>query len=183
LAADLVLVGVGVLPNSELAASAGLAVGDGIAVDASLLTDDSHISAIGDCALYPSRFSESAMVRVESVQNATDQGRAVAARLVEKAHAYDATPWFWSDQGDLKLQIAGLGGGHDTAAVRGDPESGAFSVFCFRQGRLVAVESVNRGPDHVMARRLLAASCPMDAAQAADESVPLKAHLAAAAGR
>ena len=180
--ADLVLVGVGVAPNTELAAEAGLATDNGVLVDDRLITSDPAISAIGDCARHPNRFSAAGPVLVESVQNATDQGRAVAARIAGKpVKAYDAAPWFWSDQGDLKLQIAGLGAGHETAVVRGDPATGAFSVFCFKGGRLLAVESVNRGPDHIMARRLLAARANITPEQAADEATPLKAWLAASA--
>lgn len=180
LEAEVALVGVGVIPNSELAQAAGLQVGNGIVVDDGLLTSDPAISAIGDVALHPNPYSVMGPVRVESVQNATDQGRCVAARLMGKARPYDSTPWFWSDQGDLKLQIAGLSPGHVTAVVRGDPAAGAFSVFCFVGDRLLAVESVNRGPDHIMARRLLAAGAPIRPEQAADESVPLRAYLAAA---
>jgi 3-phenylpropionate/trans-cinnamate dioxygenase ferredoxin reductase subunit len=179
LEADLALIGVGVIPNAELAQAASLQVGNGVVVDEQLLTSDPAISAIGDVALHPNPFSAVGPVRVESVQNATDQGRLVAARLMGKAKPYNAVPWFWSDQGDLKLQIAGLSAGHDTTVVRGDPTSGAFSVFCFRAGRLLAVESVNRGPDHVMARRLIAGRAAITPEGAADESVPLKAYLAA----
>ena len=179
LEADLVLIGAGVIPNSELAAASGLEVTDGIAVDGYLRTSDPNIWAIGDCALHPTRFSDDGPVRIESVQNATDQGRNVAAQIAGKPAPYAAVPWFWSDQGDVKLQIAGLGRGHDTAVVRGDPSSGAFSVFCFKQGRLLAVESVNRGPDHIMARRLLAGGAQITPQQAVDEAVPLRAHLAA----
>jgi 3-phenylpropionate/trans-cinnamate dioxygenase ferredoxin reductase subunit len=175
--ADLVLIGAGVLPNVELAEAAGLAVDNGIVVDGQMLTADPHISAIGDCARHPNPFSAVGAVRIESVQNATDQGRLVAGRLMGKAKPYDAVPWFWSDQGDLKLQIAGLGTGHDTAVVRGDPASGAFSVFCFKDGKLLAVESVNKGPDHVMGRRLISSGVRVTPQQAADETIPLKSLL------
>jgi 3-phenylpropionate/trans-cinnamate dioxygenase ferredoxin reductase subunit len=122
LAADLVLVCIGVVPNVELAAEAGLAVGNGIVVDAELKTLDPAISAIGDCANFPTRFATE-RVRLESVQNAVDQGRSVAGRIAGKPAPYDKVPWFWSDQRDLKLQIAGLVTGHDQAVLRGDPES------------------------------------------------------------
>ncbi len=117
--ADLVVVGVGVLPNVELAAEAGLPVAAGIIVDEHLLTADPDISAVGDCALYASpRFGGS--LRLESVQNATDHARCVAARLTGDAKPYDGLPWFWSDQGPHKLQIAGLTTGYDQVVVRGD---------------------------------------------------------------
>ena len=175
--ADIVVVGIGVLPNQALAADAGLTVSNGIAVDAHLATADQAISSIGDCALHPSPFSLTGPVRVESVQNAIDQSRHVAGRLLGKNQPYGALPWFWSDQGDLKLQIAGLSAGHDATVIRGDPAIGAFSVFCFVRGRLQAVESVNRPADHVFARRLLAmgAAGPMlTPMQAADPEFDLK---------
>ena len=181
LPADLVLVGVGASPNTELAEAAGLEVRNGIVVDGQLRTSDPAIYAIGDCAAHPNRYCRTPLVRLESVQNATDQGRTVAAAILRRPVAYEALPWFWSDQGDLKLQIAGVGDGHDLTVVRGDPEQGRFSVFCFAEGRLVAVESMNSGPDHVMARRLMAANASITAAQAADLNAPLKAHLSTAA--
>ena len=176
--ADHVLVGVGVIPNDELAAAADLDVADGILVDQYLQTSDPAIFAIGDCARHPNRFCTDSTARIESVQNATDQGRSVAARIFGGEQPYDAIPWFWSDQGTLKLQIAGVGTGHDITVVRGDPGSGAFSVFCFTGDRLVAVESVNRGPDHIMARRLIAAGNCVSPAEVADERIPLRSLLA-----
>jgi len=141
--ADLVVVGVGVLPNVELAANAGLPVASGIIVNQHLLTSDNQISAIGDCALFQSpRFGGS--LRLESVQNATDHGKCVAARLTGDDQVYDGMPWFWSDQGDDKLQIAGLTTGYDQVVMRGDPAQKAFSAFCYRDGKLVGIESVNR---------------------------------------
>ena len=176
--ADLLLVGIGVLPNVELAEQAGLTCGNGIVVDETMLTSDHAISAIGDVALHPNRFSATGPVRLESVQNAADQGRLVAARLMGKPKTYDVVPWFWSDQGDLKLQMAGLATGHDQAVLRGDPVSGAFSVFCFKDGALLACESVNRPADHMAARRILQGGLPFTADNAADESVALKSYLA-----
>ncbi|WP_430910989.1 NAD(P)/FAD-dependent oxidoreductase [Methylobacterium sp. sgz302541] len=177
LPADLVVVGIGVLPNAELAAEAGLAVGDGIRVDAMLATDDPAVSAIGDGARFPSPFaaglSADGTVRIESVQNAIDQGRCLAARLTGRPAAYTALPWFWSDQGRHKLQIAGLGGPNDASVIRGSGE--AFSVFRFREGVLRAVESVNQAGDHMIARRLIAAGTPLSPEQAADPSLDLKA--------
>src|ERR1700682_1547638 len=133
--ADLIVVGVGVLPNVELAAEAGLPVASGIIVDEHLLTSDPNISAIGDRAAFASpRFGGS--LRLESVQNATDHARCVAARLTGDAKAYDGLPWFWSDQGPDKLQIAGLTTGYDRVVVRGDRGQGAFSAFCYKSGQL-----------------------------------------------
>jgi 3-phenylpropionate/trans-cinnamate dioxygenase ferredoxin reductase subunit len=180
--ADLVLIGIGVVANDELAAAAGLAVDNGIVVDELLLTSDPAISAIGDCATYPQAFADGARCRLESVQNAVDQGRCVAARLTGSPHTYTAVPWFWSDQGPLKLQIAGIPAPHDACVVRGDPSTSAFSVFCFRGGRLAGVESVNKAGDHMVARRLLTSAAPLSAAEAADTSFDLKARAASAAG-
>jgi len=180
--ADLVLIGIGVVANDELAAAAGLAVDNGIVVDEILLTSDPAISAIGDCAAYPQVFAEGTRCRLESVQNAVDQGRCVAARLTGSPHPYTAVPWFWSDQGPLKLQIAGMPAPHDSWVVRGDPSSNAFSVFCFRGGKLAGVESVNKAGDHMVARRLLASAAPLTPTEAADAGFDLKARASAAMG-
>ena len=174
--ADLIVVGVGVLPNVELAAEAGLPVASGIIVDDHLLTSDPNISAIGDCALFASpRFGGS--LRLESVQNATDHARCVAARLTGKPEVYDGLPWFWSDQGPDKLQIAGLTTGYDRVVVRGDRGQGAFSAFCYKAGQLVGIESINRAGDHMFGRRLLAAKGSITPEQAADASFDLKSAL------
>jgi 3-phenylpropionate/trans-cinnamate dioxygenase ferredoxin reductase subunit len=177
LPADLVVVGVGVLPNVELAAEAGLPVASGIIVDEQLLTSDPNISAIGDCALFASpRFGGS--LRLESVQNATDHARCVAARLTGDAKTYDGLPWFWSDQADDKLQIAGLTTGYDRVVVRGDRAQRSFSAFCYKAGKLVGIESVNRAADHVFGRKILGMNRSIEPEQAADLSFDLKAALA-----
>jgi 3-phenylpropionate/trans-cinnamate dioxygenase ferredoxin reductase subunit len=178
--ADLVLVSVGVVPNDELAVQAGLAVDNGIVVDETLLTADPAISAIGDCAVYPQHFAAGARSRLESVQNAIDHGRCVAARLTGKANPYRAVPWFWSDQGPLKLQIAGIPTPHESSVLRGEAASGAFSVFCFRDGKLAGVESVNRATDHMAARRLLNSAAALTPSEAADIHFDLKARVGAA---
>jgi 3-phenylpropionate/trans-cinnamate dioxygenase ferredoxin reductase subunit len=174
--ADLVVVGVGVLPNVELAGEAGLPVASGIIVNEHLLTADPDISAIGDCALFESpRFGGS--LRLESVQNATDHARCVAARLVGDDKPYDGHPWFWSDQGDDKLQMVGLTTGYDRVVLRGDPSQKAFSAFCYRGDWLVGIESVNRAGEHMFGRRLLAAGGSITAEQAADPHFDLKKAL------
>jgi 3-phenylpropionate/trans-cinnamate dioxygenase ferredoxin reductase component len=176
ISADLVVVGVGVLPNVELAQEAGLSVASGIIVNEQLLTSDPDISAIGDCALFASpRFG--GLLRLESVQNAADHARCVAARLTGDAKTYDGLPWFWSDQGPDKLQIAGLTTGYDHVVVRGDAAQGSFSAFCYRDGQLVGVESVNRAADHVFGRKILGLNRSIEPAQAADLSFDLKAAL------
>ena len=173
--ADLIVVGVGVLPNVELAAEAGLKVAAGIVVDEHLLTSDPDISAIGDCALYASpRFGGS--LRLESVQNATDHARCVAARLTGDAKPYDGLPWFWSDQGPDKLQMVGLTTGYDRVVVRGDRAAGVLGVLLqIRDARRHRVRQP-RG-DHMFGRRLLAAHRSIEPEQAADASFDLKAAL------
>ena len=158
LPADVVVAGIGVVPNVELAREAGLTVDDGIVVDPWLRTSDPAVFAIGDCA----RFHHGAeQVRLECVQNAVDQGSTVAAVITGSAEPHAQVPWFWSDQYAMKVQIAGVTDGHDRVVVTGDPISGAFSAFCFSGDRLLGVESVNKPVDHVLARRLLAANCPI----------------------
>ena len=178
LAADVVVIGIGVEPNVELARAAGLKVQDGILVDAQLLTQDAAISAIGDCARFPAPYSNEP-IRIESVQNAVDQARCVAARIAGKPQPYDKVPWFWSDQGRNRLQIAGVAQADDLAVVRGDVSAGKFSVFRFRDGLLRAVESINSAADHMAARKLLAAPHAISPEQAADITVKLAALAAA----
>ena len=171
--ADLVIVGIGVVPNVELARDAGLAIGNGIVVDDCLQTGDPAIFAIGDCADHPNPYA-GARVRLESVQNAADQGRTAAAAIAGRRAAYNAVPWFWTDQFDVRLQMAGLSQGYDEAVTRGNPETQKFSVYYFRQSRLIAVDSINRPADHIVARRLLASHVPVTPQQAVDETVNLK---------
>ncbi len=175
--ADMVVVGIGVLPNVELAREAGLEVAGvpthGISVDEFLRTSDQRIFAIGDCAEYHNVFAGE-RVRLESVQNAVDQAVCVARTIAGKPAPYHSAPWFWSDQFDLRLQMVGLPAGHDRVVVRGSPESGKFSVFYFTGDRLRAVDSVNRPADHLAARKIIAAGTPVTPDQAADESVNLK---------
>jgi len=175
IAADLVVVGIGVDANDDLAAAAGLGVSNGVLVDEHLLTTDPNISAIGDCARFQHRFASHA-VRLESVQNATDQARCVARRIAGAAAAYDAVPWFWTEQLGMRLQMAGLIDGHDVVVERGDRATGKFSVFCFRGERFVGAESVNSPADHMAARRLLESGAPLSPAQVADPEFDLKGY-------
>jgi 3-phenylpropionate/trans-cinnamate dioxygenase ferredoxin reductase component len=171
--ADLVVVGIGVLPNTALAETAGLAVADGIVVDDHLRTADENIYAIGDCALHPNRFAGGA-VRIESVQNTVDHARCVAASVLGRPHRYEAVPWFWTDQFHIKLQMVGLSQGCNLAVTRGVPESHKFSVLYFKQRQLVAIDSINRPADHMAGRKLLASGTSLTPEQAADLSVDLK---------
>ena len=175
LPADLVLLGIGVVAEDRLARNCGLLCKDGIAVDAQMLTSDPAISAVGDCCFHPNIW-QGGDVRLESVQNATDQARVVAKRLTGRAANYLSLPWFWSDQGDLKLQIAGLLGDADRFALRGDIASRGSSVFGFSGDRLRCVESVNRPGDHMAARRIIGEHIPLSPAQASDPLFDLKAH-------
>lgn len=176
--ADLVLVGIGVVANDDLAAAAGMETRGGIVVDSRLRTSDPAISAIGDCAVAPHPQAGQPL-RIESVQNAIDQGKHIAGVLTGMDEAYASLPWFWSDQGSIRLQIAGLTAGHDRTILRGDPASGRFSVFCYSGERLLGVESVNRPADHVAARRFVGTPHAPDAVKASDETVDLRQLLVA----
>jgi 3-phenylpropionate/trans-cinnamate dioxygenase ferredoxin reductase subunit len=175
LPADLVVVSIGVVPNEGLAAASGLAVENGVSVDETLLTADPGISAIGDCAAFPSRHSLRNPVRLEAVQNAADHARCVAERLIGKSAPYAALPWFWSEQGPQRLQIAGLTTGFQQVVLRGDYAKGEYSAFCYAGDRLLGIESINKPADHAFARRLLAAGRGVTPQQAADESFDLRA--------
>lgn len=171
---DLVLVGIGTTPDTRLAEEASLDVQDGILVDAFARTSDPNIVAAGDCTNQLNALAQR-RVRLESIQNANDQARTAAATLSGQARPYDAVPWFWSDQGELKFQAAGLSVGHDRRVLRGNPDHCAFSLFYFRADRLVAVDSVNRPQDHMLARRWIAQGVPLDPRKLADESISLGA--------
>jgi 3-phenylpropionate/trans-cinnamate dioxygenase ferredoxin reductase subunit len=141
----------------------------GVVVDEYLRTGDPNVYAIGDCAQSPNLQVPGASLRLESVQNATAQARCVAAVLSGKPEPYRSVPWFWSDQGDLKIQIAGLTSGHEEVLVKGDLATARFSVYCFAQDRLLGVESVNRPADHIAARRLLAVRGDVTPAEVGEE--------------
>jgi 3-phenylpropionate/trans-cinnamate dioxygenase ferredoxin reductase subunit len=176
-AADLVIVGVGVVPGTELASEAGLACDNGIIVDefcrAGNGTGDGTIFAAGDCTNHPSpRYG--LRVRLESVDNAFEQAKAAALNMLDRRVAHDRIPWFWSDQFDNKLLIAGLCPEYDQQVLRGDPASRSFSV-CYLKGReLVAVEAVNHSKDYMAARKLIAERVLVDPKKIADPQVGLK---------
>lgn len=181
LQADLVLVAIGVVPNSELGLGCGLQIFNGFIVDEQLRTADLAISAIGDCAAFPYAFDDGDRLRLESVQNAVDQACYIARRIVGNADTprYDQVPVFWSDQGGMRLQIAGVARRLDASVLRGDPATGAFSVFRYRHDRLTAVESFNRPADHMAARRLLQRRISPSRAQAENVTFDLKSLLTA----
>ncbi|MGP4670859.1 NAD(P)/FAD-dependent oxidoreductase [Agrobacterium salinitolerans] len=168
---DFVIVGIGVTPNDRLARESGLDVGNGIVVDDHTRTSDSAIHAVGDCALLPWRGQH---VRLESVQNAVDQAEAAAAVLTGAATAYDPKPWFWSDQYDAKLQIAGFNLGYDETMLRQGAREGSWSVWYFRDGRFVAVDAVNDAKAYVAGKKLLDTGAEPDRAILADASADLK---------
>jgi 3-phenylpropionate/trans-cinnamate dioxygenase ferredoxin reductase subunit len=172
--ADLVLVGIGVQPNDKLASEAGLETSNGIVVDETLRTADPAVLAIGDCVSFPSPHAQ-ARLRLESVQNATDQGRHAARTILGTSSPYRELPWFWSTQGPYKLQMAGIARSDDDMLILGDQTAAKFSVLCFRDGVLAAVESVNMPADHMAARKLLAAGGGVTRAQAETEGFTLKA--------
>ncbi|WGL52478.1 FAD-dependent oxidoreductase [Nocardioides sp. BP30] len=179
LPAQLVLIGVGLEPRTELAEQLGLEVDRGIVVDAYARTSNRAIVAAGDCTTLPHPLTGAGRIRIESVQNAIAQAQAAAAALVGRPSATAAVPWFWSDQDTLKLQIAGLSTGYDEVVVRGEPSSEQFSVLYYTGGRLIAVDAVNAPRDYMVVRKLLGEGGSIPADLAADATRPLKELLAA----
>lgn len=177
-AADLVVVGVGIVPNVELAEAAGLEVNNGIVVDEFARTSDADIVAAGDCTMHHNALYDRD-IRLESVQNATDQARVAALTLCGKEKAYAALPWFWSDQYDLKLQIAGLSQGYDEVIVRGDREnSRSFAAFYLKDGVVISVDAVNKPPEFMLGKRLINGKVKVDKTKLADNSVSMKELIA-----
>jgi 3-phenylpropionate/trans-cinnamate dioxygenase ferredoxin reductase subunit len=170
--ADIVLVGIGVVPCDELAVSAGLASTDGIVVDQNARTGDPHIWAAGDCTRHVGR--EGHEIRLECVQNAIDQAKHAALAMVGRPKPYSEVPWFWSDQYDLKLQIAGLARPGDRLVLRGDPANRKFAVFHLRDGAVAAVEAVNAAPEYMIGKKLVADGKQIAAGTLADMSIPMK---------
>jgi 3-phenylpropionate/trans-cinnamate dioxygenase ferredoxin reductase subunit len=171
--ADLVIVGIGIVPAVVPLLAAGAAGGDGVDVDERCRTSLPGVYAIGDCARHTNRFADGAAIRLESVQNATDQAGAAARSIVgQEPAAYDAVPWFWSNQYDLKLQTIGLSTGHDEALVRGDPAGRRFSIVYLKEDRVIALDCVNMVKDYVQGRKLILAPAP-DRTLLADPAVAL----------
>jgi len=173
LQADFVLVAIGVLPTDSLARAAGLECENGILVNEYCRTSDPHIWAAGDCARHPS-IHYGTRVRLESVDNAFEQGTSAALNMLGIRTIHDKVPWFWSDQFDLKMVIVGLSAAHDEVVLRGDPSSRAFSVCYLRDGELIAVETVNHTKDQMAARKLIPAKARPDLAKLADPAVALR---------
>ncbi|MBV7477592.1 NAD(P)/FAD-dependent oxidoreductase [Pseudomonas sp. PDM31] len=173
IAADQVIVGVGLIPNTGLAEQAGLALENGIRIDKTCKTSDPHIYAAGDCANHPCGFFGRRM-RLESVPNANEHARCIAANLCGQQQQLEALPWFWSDQYGLKLQMAGLSEGHDQFVLRGAPAEGQFSAFYLKEGKVIAVDCVGRPAEFMQARRLIQQRVAVQVSQLADEGTKLK---------
>lgn len=174
IAADMVIVGIGIIPSVEPLLLAGAAGGNGVTVDEHCRTSLPDIFAIGDCAAHPNQFADGAVIRLESVQNANDQATLVAKAITGTAEPYGAMPWFWSNQYDLKLQTVGLSIGHDSLVIRGEPGTRSFSVIYLKNGRVVALDCVNATRDYVQGRALILARNTPDPMTLANTAIPLK---------
>lgn len=176
---ELVIVGIGIIPAVAPLLAAGAAGGNGVDTDALCRTSLPDIFAIGDCAAHANGFADGATIRLESVQNANDQATTVAKLLTGEEQPYDAVPWFWSNQYDLKLQTVGLSTGYDALVVRGDRAAHSFSVIYLKHGHVIALDCVNATRDYVQGRALVVARAVVDPALLGDAGVPLKEMMAA----
>jgi 3-phenylpropionate/trans-cinnamate dioxygenase ferredoxin reductase subunit len=171
---DMVIVGIGIIPETGPLIAAGAVGGNGVDVDEFCRTSLPDIYAVGDCAAHENRFAGGVRMRVESVQNANDQAKTAVSHILGKEEAYDAVPWFWSNQYDLKLQTVGISTGFDQTILRGDPAARSFSVLYLKGGKLLAIDAVNMVKDYVQGRAHVVAGAVLDQAQLADSSIPLK---------
>ena len=174
LPADLVIVGIGIIPAIGPLLAAGAVVGNGVDVDEFCRTSLEDVYAIGDCAAHSNQFAQGAVIRLETVQNANDMAVVVAKHICGDSQPYKATPWFWSNQYDLKLQTVGLSSGHDATVLRGDPATRSFSVIYLRQGKVLALDCVNAMKDYVQARKLVEEGAVIAPEDLADATRPLK---------
>jgi 3-phenylpropionate/trans-cinnamate dioxygenase ferredoxin reductase subunit len=175
-AADLLIVGIGILPNAELAQAAGIECDGGIVVDACSRSSDAAIVAAGDCTAR--RTEDGGLRRLESVQNAVEQGKSAAFALLGRERAFNAAPWFWSDQYEVKLQMVGLTAGFDQVVTRGDPATRKFSAFYYKTGKLIAIDSLNQPAEHMSGRKLFEKGVSPTPQQAADTGFALNSLLA-----
>ena len=172
--AEMVIVGIGIIPSVQPLIAAGAEGGNGVNIDALCRTSLPHIYAIGDCAAHANGFAEGAVIRLESVQNANDQAKVAANAICGNEAPYKATPWFWSNQYDLKLQTVGLSTGHDQTVTRGDPATRSFSVIYLKAGRVIALDCVNAIKDYTQGRKLVELGLEASAEALANTDVPLK---------
>lgn len=178
LEADLVIVGIGLVPRVELAQESGLDIIEGaISVDACTRTSDPNIFAVGDCTHHENLFYEGRRLRLESVPNASEQARVAAANICGNRSTYNAVPWFWSDQFDLKLQMVGLSEGYDNLIVRGSIEEESFIAFYLKDNIVISADAVNRAQDFMFAKKLVALATPVDANQLSNCNFSLKSLL------
>lgn len=175
--ADLVIVGIGIVPVVGPLLEAGAEGGNGVRVDAYCRTSLTDVYAIGDCAMHPNEFAAGAAIRLESVQNANDQANVVARGICGNETPYHAIPWFWSSQYDLKLQTPGLSNGHDLAILRGDPATRSFAIVYLRDERVIAIDCVNAKKDYVRGRLLVTAGQRVAADRICVAATPLKVLL------
>jgi len=173
LPADLVVIGVGILPAADIAEAAGLACDNGIVVDEFCRTSDANILAIGDCTNHPNPLLRRRL-RLESVHNAQEQAKTAAATILKKLQPYAQIPWFWSDQYDLKLQIVGISGEHDKVVLRGDPESRSFAAFYMQGDLLIAVDAINKPREFMLSKKLIANGARIEPEILADTELPFK---------
>jgi 3-phenylpropionate/trans-cinnamate dioxygenase ferredoxin reductase subunit len=181
LPAQMVIVGIGIVPAVEALKRAGAEIGNGVRVDGQCRTTLPHVFAIGDCAEHRNRFAQNEWVRLESVQNANDQAVVVANAIQGGTNEYSAVPWFWSNQYDLKLQTVGLSRGYDDLVIRGDPATRSFSVVYLKRGAVIALDCVNMVRDYAHGKQLVIAKARPDRPALLDVNLPLKslrlAHL------
>ncbi|MBA4758872.1 FAD-dependent oxidoreductase [Sphingosinicella sp.] len=174
LSAAAVIVGIGLIPSVEPLLDAGASGGNGVDVDAFCRTTLPHIYAIGDCASHENRFADGARIRLESVQNAVDQAKTAVAAILGTPQPYTATPWFWSNQYDLRLQTVGLSTGHDATVLRGEPSARSFSLIYLKGGRVIALDCISAAKDFIQGRALVEKGAVIDPARLADAGTPLK---------
>jgi len=174
---DIIIVGIGLLPNQKVIEDAGGRCGNGVIVDEFCRTSLPHIFAIGDCACHPNIYAQNQYLRIESVSNAIDQAKTVAGVILNDKKPYTALPWFWSNQYDLKLQTAGLNHGYDETVLRGKPQTRSFSLIYLRDGQVIAVDAVNSVKDFMAGKKLVENKICPDVQLLADTDIPLKSLL------
>ena len=174
IACEIVIVGIGIVPSVGPLIAAGAAGSNGVDVDTYGRTSLDDIYAIGDCAAHPNPYADNAVIRLESVQNANDMASVAAKSIMGERESYDAVPWFWSNQYDLRLQTVGISNGYDQAVLRGTPSDRKFSLIYLREGRVIALDCVNNTRDYAQGRKLVANGAEIDPDLLADTEVALK---------